>query len=361
MAVEGIEGTDVPTTTEQVPLVLVVDDDPIMRNLIVQAVAKEGYRVMQADNGAECLTLFREHAPDLVLLDAVMPVMDGFACCSQLQNITPTTALTNEHVVEFVTPDSTEESEDEYEFQEKTPVLMITGLDDDESVDRAFDAGASDYVTKPIHWKVLRRRVNRIIQQSHLHKNLEKANAELNRLASTDSLTQLANRKRFDEYFTQQWNLMHRLDKEISLILCDIDFFKQFNDTYGHQGGDRCLRVVAAAIAKQVHRPSDLVARYGGEEFAVILPNCGAKDAADIALKICQRIESLEMEHKGSEVSDFVTLSIGVAGCLPAMGQDYQDLIGLADRGLYSAKEGGKNGVYLAYDEHEPCLQISSG
>lgn len=358
MTVKGKEAANSP---EQAPLVLVVDDDPIMQNLIVQAVAKEGYRVMQADNGAECIALFREHAPDLVLLDAVMPVMDGFECCSLLQNIEPEVETDDDHVVEFVKPDSPEDSEDDYEFQERTPVLMITGLDDDDSVDKAFDAGASDYVTKPIHWKVLRRRVNRIIQQSHLHKNLEKANAELHRLASTDSLTQLANRKRFDEYFTQQWNLMHRLDKEISLILCDIDFFKQFNDTYGHQAGDRCLRVVATAIAKQVHRPSDLVARYGGEEFAIILPNCGSKDAAAIALKICQRIESLEMEHKGSEVSDSITLSIGVAGCLPSMGQDYKDLIELADRGLYSAKEGGKNRVFLAYDEHESCLQIQNG
>ncbi len=343
------------------PLILVVDDDAIMRSLIVQAVAKEGYRVVEAENGAECLAQYREHAPDLVLLDAVMPVKDGFVCCAELQQIKMDAERANRHTIEFhVEQDSDDEDQEDSEYYDKIPVLMITGLDDDESVDKAFDAGAIDYVTKPIHWKVLRRRVNRIIEQSRLHRNLERANAELNRLASTDSLTQIANRKRFDEYFAAQWNLMQRLDREISVILCDIDFFKQYNDTYGHQAGDRCLKVVAAAIAKQVHRPSDVVARYGGEEFALILPNTPSKDAANIALNICKRIETLEMEHKGSETSDYLTLSVGVAGALPDASKSYEELIRLADNALYEAKSKGKNRVYLAYDEHEESLLISN-
>ena len=153
---------------------------------------------------------------------------------------------------------------------------------------------------------------------------------------------------------------MNRLDREISLIICDIDFFKQYNDTYGHPAGDRCLRVVATAIAKQVHRPSDVVARYGGEEFALILPNTSAKDAADIAARVCKRVETLEIEHQASETSNFVTLSVGVAGMLPKSGQSYEDLLSLADQALYAAKDRGKNRAYLAYDEREPSLHIAS-
>lgn len=360
-----VKGLHPSIVHEQPALVLVVDDEPVMRNLIVQAVAKEGYRVIQAENGAECLAQFREHSPDLVLLDAVMPVMDGFECCQELQKIVPAESGPDDHLVEFTVSDKEEsdkaEEDEAVEFQEKVPVLMITGLDDDDSVDKAFDAGASDYVTKPIHWKVLRRRLNRIIEQARLHRNLGKANAELHRLASTDALTQIANRKRFDEYMSQQWSLMNRLDREMSLILCDIDHFKQYNDTYGHPAGDRCLRVVASAISKQVRRPSDVVARYGGEEFALILPNTSAKDASEIAVRVCERIETLEMEHQASETSKFVTLSVGVAGMVPASDQSHVDLIRLADQALYAAKEKGKNRVFLAYDEREPSLQISSG
>lgn len=362
MTIKGLH----PTIAHDQPAsVLVVDDDPVMRNLIVQAVAKEGYCVLQAENGAECLVQFKEHAPDLVLLDAVMPVMDGFECCAELQKIEPRHSSPDDHIIDFLSddskPDKSADDDEALDFKEKVPVLMITGLDDDDSVDRAFDAGASDYVTKPIHWKVLRRRLNRIVQQTRMHRNLEKANAELHRLASTDSLTQIANRKRFDEYLAQQWSLMQRLDKEISLILCDVDYFKQYNDTYGHPAGDRCLRVIAAALSKQVHRPSDVVARYGGEEFALILPNTSAKDAADIALRVCNRIETLEIEHKSSEASDFVTLSIGVAGTLPVSNQSEQELLNLADQALYEAKAKGKNRVFLAYDQREPSLHISHG
>ena len=181
-------------------------------------------------------------------------------------------------------------------------VLMITGLVDPESVDRTFQVGATDYITKPIHLAVLRQRVRRLIEQFQLYKKLEEANLELHRLATLDGLTGVANRRRFDEYINDEWQRMIREKLAISLILCDIDYFKKYNDSYGHQGGDACLRRVADALRFCVKRSIDLVARYGGEEFAVILPKTHPELAEEIGERVRAKVESLGLPHSGSSM-----------------------------------------------------------
>ncbi len=314
-------------------VILVVDDDPSMRQILRRVMEKDGYQVVEAANGQQGLEAYKSLKPHLILLDALMPVMDGFACCTQLQTLISGGASNGETIASL----------DGLNGASRTPVLMITGLDDQESVDRAFAVGATDYVTKPIHFAVLRQRVRRLIQQAQLYQRLEIANQELQRLAALDGLTGLANRRRFDEYLEAQWQRLTRENLPLSLILCDIDFFKKYNDTYGHQAGDACLRQVADALRFCAKHPADLVARYGGEEFAVILPNTTATDAAQIAEEMRRVVSALEIPHVQSAVSQHVTLSLGVACIYPTPDTSGTMLIAAADVALYQAKAAGRN------------------
>jgi diguanylate cyclase (GGDEF)-like protein len=319
--------------SDEPPIILVVDDDPFMRQLLRRVMEKEGYKVVEAANGEQGLEAYKRLKPHLVLLDALMPVMDGFTCCTKLQMLGDDSSLDGEDVgnAESIEDDS------------RTPVLMITGLDDPESVDRAFAVGATDYVMKPIHFAVLRQRVRRLIQQSRLYQKLRLANRELQRLAALDGLTGVANRRRFDEYLDAEWTRMAQEKLPLSLILCDLDFFKKYNDTYGHQAGDDCLRRVADALRFCAKRSLDLVARYGGEEFAVILPNTTGFGAFQVAEEIRAVVNSLDITHIQSAVSQHVTLSLGIACIYPTPDTSPSMLIAEADTALYQAKAAGRN------------------
>ena len=301
---------------ESQSLVLIVDDEPFIRLILRHFLEREGYQIAEAQNGIEAIKVFKQLHPDIVLLDALMPDMDGFECCTQLELLDR-----NKH----------------------TPILMITGLNDEESVDRAFEVGAMDYITKPVHWPVLRQRVKRLIEQSQLQQKLEAINVELQLLATIDGLTQVANRRRFEEYFNQEWQRMKRDKCPLSLILCDVDFFKLYNDTYGHRVGDRCLQEIAKALKNTIKRPGDLVARYGGEEFAVILPNTDTEGATHVANNICHAVRTLAIPHKNSQVSPHVTISAGFTTEIPEPDSDLEEMIYVADRALYQAKAAGRD------------------
>ncbi|MCD8488998.1 MAG: EAL domain-containing protein [Desertifilum sp.] len=197
------------------------------------------------------------------------------------------------------------------------------------------------------------------IQQSELYHQLQRANQELERLAALDGLTQLANRRCFDDTLQQEWERLAKEEAPISLILLDVDYFKLYNDTYGHLAGDDALRQVARAIAQSVNHPAHLVARYGGEEFAAILPNTDAEEAIAIAAAIQENISELQLPHSTSQVSEFVTLSIGAATVIPQLDISAVSLIVAADRGLYQAKAQGKNQVVQIRDHplsHQPSF-----
>lgn len=195
------------------------------------------------------------------------------------------------------------------------------------------------------------------IQQAQLYHELKEANRKLRRLATLDSLTQLANRRRFNAYLNQEWRRLTReragedifgnTGSPLSLILCDVDFFKLYNDTYGHLAGDFCLQQIAQAIRAAVNRPGALVARYGGEEFAVILPNTRSEDAFYIAELIRKRVKALEVTHAKSPIAKYVTLSLGVCSTVPGNESSPQKLIDAADRALYRAKKQGRDRTYL--------------
>ncbi|MGL5063094.1 MAG: sensor domain-containing diguanylate cyclase [Microcoleus sp.] len=185
------------------------------------------------------------------------------------------------------------------------------------------------------------------IKQAELYEQLQAANQKLELLASLDELTQLANRRRFDQYLEMQWRSQAREQTPLSLILCDIDSFKSYNDTYGHPGGDKCLRQVAGAIAEAVKRPSDLAARYGGEEFAIILPNTKINGALQVAEQIQAKIAALQVPHAASVVSQYVTVSLGVASMVPTSDLGIEILIAAADRALYQAKAQGRDRIQV--------------
>lgn len=181
------------------------------------------------------------------------------------------------------------------------------------------------------------------IQQGELHAKLQTVNQELERLASLDGLTGVANRRQFDLHLKREWQRLLRETAPISVIMCDVDFFKAYNDTYGHQMGDECLKQIAKILENCAQRSTDLASRYGGEEFVIVLPNTGIKGALQVADKIQHQIRALEIEHQKSEVSGYVTLSLGVACQVPNHDRSPESLIKLADAALYEAKSKGRN------------------
>ena len=303
-------------------VILVADDDAFIRHMLNRYLDREGYQVIEAANGEEALDLYVAHQPDLVLLDALMPSMDGFEVCKRLQAMAE---------------------------GQLAPVLMITGLEDEKSVDYAFEIGVVDYVTKPIHWAVLRQRVRRLIQQHRLEIQLRNANLQLQQLTMLDSLTQVANRRRFDEYLLQEWGRAVRDHLPLSLILCDIDYFKPYNDHYGHQAGDRCLQQVAQMLSQCVNRPADLVTRYGGEEFAIILPNTTMAGATEVCDRLLRVVERRSLPHAASKIGSTITVSCGVASVMPQIDYLPSDLVFTADQALYQAKAQGRNQFRAIY------------
>ncbi|MEM1171996.1 MAG: diguanylate cyclase [Cyanobacteria bacterium P01_H01_bin.35] len=493
-------------------VIMIVDDEQSMRSLLRKALESEGYQIIEAKNGQECLKKCSIKIPDLILIDAIMPEIDGFTCCVKLQE------LFSHNLSNKFFPDNNLDSNP---LLYQTPLLIITSLEDKESVDLAFAVGAMDYITKPIKLPVLRQRVRRIlqineltkelkqqtetarfmtfiqerirqslnlddilnttvdevrnflrtdrvfiykfkpdgtgevvmesvslaqesvvesmsklsgnaqnkftnkeyipigdlipyhveflskfqvkanlvvpiskinteqtsdeyfdyiqqqlwglliahhcskprkwefseidfleclagqlaiaIQQSELYEKLVTANQKLVELANFDSLTKVANRRVFEEYMKREWLRMAREKAPIALIICDVDYFKSYNDTYGHPAGDRCLQAIANVIKTGAKRPADLVARYGGEEFVVILPQTDSTGGFHVAELIRKRLLDLKLVNAGSQVSQFVTMSLGVANTIPVVDSSWGQLIKIADEALYQAKAEGRN------------------
>ncbi len=330
--------------SKQPPVILVADDDKAIRVLLRKAMEQEGYRVVEVTDGKQCLDAYETVKPDIVLLDAVMPVMDGFTCCKHLLQIARNNLMS---ALASLDTDSGLGNTVISKLWGRTPILMITSLDDEKSVDRAFEAGATDYVTKPIHWAVLRQRLRQLLQQAQVYKQLEEANLALQQLANVDGLTGLANRRRFDNYLNTQWINLAQEESPLSLILCDIDFFKFYNDQYGHPAGDLCLQKVGNILSNKAQKHQDLVARYGGEEFAVIMPHTHANGAIHVAKAIQAGVRNLQITHRGSAVNQSVTLSIGVSSIIPTWESSPSDLILAADKALYRAKAEGRDRIVL--------------
>jgi diguanylate cyclase (GGDEF)-like protein len=304
---------------------LIVDDTPHNIKLLFEFLNNYGFEILVAEDGKDALEIAQEEQPSLILLDVLMPGMDGFETCRYLKDNSDTHSI---------------------------PVIFMTALSDTLNKVKAFKLGAVDYITKPFQQEEVLARVNTHLTIRYLQTELEtqkealqKANQELQRLATLDSLTQLANRRRLDEYLQREWRRAYREQIPLSLIFCDIDYFKLYNDGYGHQAGDDCLQQVAEAINHAVNRPSDLAARYGGEEFTVVLPNTPIDGAMRVAHLIQSYLQTLKLIHPNSKVSPYVTLSMGVTSIIPTTTNSLDVLIQIADLALYEAKAQGRNRI----------------
>jgi len=294
----------------EVQKVLVADDDAINRQVLGELL-KPDYMVLLAKNGEQTLERAARHLPDLILLDVMMPDMDGYEVLRRLRADPQT-----EHI----------------------SVIFISGLDRPEDEANGLNLGASDYIAKPFNATVVTARVA-------LHLQVVRQRRMLERLAHIDGLTELANRRRFDEVFEAEWQRARAGCRPLSLALLDIDCFKQYNDRYGHPAGDRVLRAVARTAASFMRRPVDLAARYGGEELVLLMPDTFAEQAQHVVAGMCQAIEQLTIAHDASVVAPVLTVSVGGATMGERDSESAAQLLEAVDDQLYRAKHAGRNRV----------------
>jgi diguanylate cyclase (GGDEF)-like protein len=322
--------------------ILIVDDR--QDNLLVLESLLEDMdcNIIKATSGNEALSLMFDYEFALVLLDVQMPDMNGF------------------ETAEFIRMNSK---------TRYVPIIFVTAISKEQKcIFKGYEIGAVDYLFKPIEPVILQSKVKVFIELCNQKKlveeqarllelkvkelsELQEANFELQSLSTLDGLTGISNRRSFDNYLDMSLKNCFRSDNPISLIIADIDFFKDYNDNYGHLQGDNCLIKIAKTIASSVKRPLDFAARYGGEEFAVILPETDEEGAMVIAETIRKNIEELNLTHEHSSVTPYVTLSLGIETISPKIGYSINELIENADKALYNSKLNGRNqtSIYKAY------------
>lgn len=316
---------------------LLVDDERL--NLeVLQDLLEPDYELLLAKSGEQALQRLRgEIRPDLILMDIMMPGMDGYEVLERLRADPATRDI---------------------------PVIFVTAMGEVADEAKGLGKGAVDYITKPISLAIVQARVQThltlrrslvAVQEMNLqltaqNNRLEELNALLKNMAMQDGLTGIPNRRRFDQYLEQEWKRALREGSVLSLILIDIDFFKLYNDHYGHAAGDDCLKAVAQAMAGSMSRSVDLLARYGGEEFVCLLPGTSPEGLAEVGRKLRESVLALALEHTRSQVASQVTLSLGGASMIPTSDATPLTLVQAADERLYRAKTSGRNRVVCDLD-----------
>ena len=316
--------------------VLLVDDQLIIVEAVRRMLAdQQDIEFHFTTNASEAVDCANTLQPTVILQDLVMPEVDGFELIRRLRA---------------------------EEMQAHVPIIVLSAREDPKLKAHGFAVGANDYLVKLPDKLELLARV-RYHSHAHIHRlqrdqafrflrqsqqQLAAANVELQKLAALDALTGIANRRRFDETMTLEWQRGQRDRQPLSLLLVDVDHFKQYNDTYGHPAGDLALKKVAAVLTEQLKRPADLVTRYGGEEFAIILPETDSAGAMSVARACLRHLENLQIANEKAAPYGVLTMSIGVHTEVPGKQSTPEQLIASADRALYAAKAGGRNGVVNA-------------
>ncbi|WP_448191957.1 diguanylate cyclase domain-containing protein [Azospirillum sp. sgz301742] len=288
--------------------ILIVDDVPSNVH-VLSRILRDDYDIYFATSGEKALELVQARRPDLVLLDIMMPGMDGFEVCTRIKE-SPASA--------------------------DIPIIFISARGEVEDETRGLEVGAIDFITKPISPPIVQARVRN-------HILLKRQTDLLRQLSFLDGLTGIPNRRRFDEVLALEWRRCSRSRLPLSVIMLDVDYFKAFNDRYGHQAGDDCLRAVSRVLTDHVQRPGDLVARFGGEEFVCLLPETDTEGAARVAERLRASLETEAIPHAASPVADHVTISLGFACVFPPADEPPDRVLEYADRALYAAKREGRN------------------
>lgn len=318
--------------------VLIVEDSASLAEFFAIVAARLGLTSIRAETGRAALAQFAAEPPDLVIMDVGLPDGSGFDVVRAMRAAEP---------------------KDQW-----TPIIYVTGMDEDAALAEGIAAGGDDYLVKPVSAVKLGAKIEAMRRLADMRQalvatrtQLRAANEQLRLMASVNGLTELANRRRFDDELAQQWRSAARAGSPLSLLLLDVNRFKQFNDTYGHQHGDHCLRRLAALLRHEARRSGDLAARFGGEEFAVLLPDANAAGARAVAERLRQQLHKLAMPHAGSDIAPHVTVSIGIATLEPApTDTEARRLVKLADDALYRAKADGRNRCHAAGDR-EPSAR----
>ena len=290
--------------------ILIIEDSKLNREILYKILHKN-YILIFAHDGVEALEKVKSEYPDIILLDIVLPGMDGFNVLLKLKDC---------------------------DISNSIPVIIISGRSNPDDEVKGLKLGAVDYITKPFHEVVVKARVEtqeRILNQMRL----------IEKLSFIDTLTNIPNRRLFDQDLNKEWNRARRESHSICALMIDIDHFKTYNDTHGHQQGDVALKMVADIITSSLKRASDIAARWGGEEFSVLLPNTTIKGAKHIAEDIRKNIEAASIPCDATNSDHKITVSIGAAQILPDNTNNVTELIMLADTALYKAKETGRNRV----------------
>jgi diguanylate cyclase (GGDEF)-like protein len=304
---ESVSAAAADDVLDHKPVLLLVDDSPDQLALLTEMFNSD-YMVHTANDGQQAIALCIQVQPDLVLLDNIMPGMSGYTVCQQLKAIEET-----RHI----------------------PVIFVSGLSEPAEEARCLEAGAVDFIAKPFHMRIMQARVR-------AHILLKNQADTLRSMALFDALTGVANRRHFDTMLQAEWRHCARMGQDLSVIMIDVDFFKHYNDHYGHPAGDSCLQAVATALANGLARSHDTVARYGGEEFVCLLPGTPLAGAIQIANTLEQAVRALKVPHAASTVCGDVTVSLGVASMRPDNTIDPQSLLEQADAQLYLAKDSGR-------------------
>jgi diguanylate cyclase (GGDEF)-like protein len=302
--------------TEARDTVLIIDDGRASREALATMVEALGYAAFQAESGLEGLRLLREVQPSLVLLDLVMPDIDGFKIAAAIKA-----------QPRFV------------------PVILLTAMSDLESKRRGQAAGADDFLTKPVSALELQIRIAAMLRIRGLTVALDRANQRLDELAHTDGLTGVSNRRRFEMVLAQEHRRAMRYKRPLALLTADIDHFKRVNDTQGHAVGDEVLRQVATALSRTL-RDSDKIARIGGEEFVVLAPETNSVGAVSLGDRLRKSVEVLSVQTPTGPLS--ATVSVGVAAWDGTTEASAALLLKVSDEALYEAKGGGRNRVVLS-------------
>ncbi len=304
--------------------VLLAEAEALERTHIQNCIEKAGHHVITANNGQDVIDAYLKYTPDLIILDMALPIKNGIDTVFEIRGLS--------------------ETEEDW-----VPIVLLSEDASSKKIAKGLDAGGDDYLKLPIDELIFTAKLRALQRVIKIRKQLYLANRELNLMAVKDGLTGISNRRHFDEVLQKEIRRALRTKKPISLIMCDIDYFKSYNDNYGHQLGDDCLKGIAKIMVAQIKRPADLGARYGGEEFAFILPETDLNEALTIAETIRASVENLEIPHAYSEAASIVTISCGVATVYPSQKDDAKlllhNLIAKADKALYRAKDKGRNQV----------------